>query len=534
MIAAAAPFKSNNILLFSLLLVLPCSCVAYISTNGTTDASIIYSRLSSKFYNLSPLFQRLIIFWSALELAFYFYFVYTRQRLQATSKPAKSLTQRERSSLFWNCVQTINDIESWSEGWFYYKKDHSHPQFKEIQRENMALWFAWAFWHEHLDIVRQTQAWADEIEWMLSSAETWFSLEFPPGLNADLQCIRLSLDPVQAYHRPLVLYVGVYVLTAVFNTVLLQWAWGFQHNDCSAAGIVWGGVLSHVHDAVEYMKASLLPLSTTKSNTTTTTASPKRISYYYKNTTSTTSAATPLVFVHGIGAGLVCYAEFVHQLSRQMNRPIFLVELPYVAMHMVDDVPSATETVSEITAMLNTFGYTKAVYISHSLGTGVSSWIMNMAPHTVAGLVMIDPICFLLHYHHVAFNFVHRIPSTLFEHLLHFMASRELYISNYISRHFQWFETIYFSQPGNCSQAPCVPAPLDMKGPLANATVFLSEKDSIVGSPAVHTYLTERGVDTRIMDGLEHAMFLMNGKWKNTIIQQIATIARQADKVVSM
>lgn len=140
MISTAAPFKSNNILLLSLLFVLPCSCVAYISINGTTDASIIYSRLSSKFYNLSPLFQKLIIFWSVVEFAFYFYFVYTRQRLQATSKSAKSLTQRERSSLFWNCVQTINDIEIWSEGWFYYKQDHSHPQFKEIQRENMALW----------------------------------------------------------------------------------------------------------------------------------------------------------------------------------------------------------------------------------------------------------------------------------------------------------------------------------------------------------------------------------------------------------
>lgn len=276
--------------------------------------------------------------------------------------------------------------------------------------------------------MRQTQAWAEEIEWMLSSAEAWFSLEFPPGLNADLQCIRLSLDPVQAYHRPLILYIGIYVLTAVFNTVLLQWTWGFQHNDCSSAGIVWGGVLSHVHDAVEYIKASLLlpsanfSSSSSNSNNTKspsfTTASPHRISYYYKNTTANnnnSSATTPLVFLHGIGAGLVCYAEFIHQLSRQLNRPIFLVELPYVAMHMVDDVPSATETVSEITAMLDTFGYTKAVYISHSLGTGVSSWIMNMAPHTVAGLVMIDPICFLLHYHNVAFNFVHRIPSTLFE-----------------------------------------------------------------------------------------------------------------------
>lgn len=248
---------------------------------------------------------------------------------------------------------------------------------------------------------------------MLSSAEEWFSLQFPPGQNADLQCIRLSLDPVQAYHRPLILYIGIYLLTSVFNGVLLQWAWGFQYSGVSSAGIVWGGALSHVHDAVEYIKTSVLTFFAGKTVTEKSLKAPKKISYYYKNTTHST--ATPLVFLHGIGAGLVCYAEFVHQLSRQMNRPIFLVELPYVAMHMVDNVPSATDTVTEISTMLNSFGYTKAVYISHSLGTGVSSWIMNMAPQTVAGLVMIDPICFLLHYHNVAFNFVHRVPNTPFE-----------------------------------------------------------------------------------------------------------------------
>lgn len=41
-----------------------------------------------------------------------------------------------------------------------------------------------------------------------------------------------------------------------------------------------------------------------------------------------------------------------------------------------------------------------------------------MAPETVAGVVMIDPICFLLHYHNVAFNFVHRVPKTILEVIL--------------------------------------------------------------------------------------------------------------------
>jgi hypothetical protein len=70
-----------------------------------------------------------------------------------------------------------------------------------------------------------------------------------------------------------------------------------------------------------------------------------------------------------------------------------------------------------------------------------------------------------------------------------------------------------------------------MHGPLANATVFLSERDGIVGSSAVYDYLVERSVDTRMMNGLEHAMFLFSSQWKKIISQQIQTIVRKAEKI---
>lgn len=117
---------------------------------------------------------------------------------------------------------------------------------------------------------------------------------------------------------------------------------------------------------------------------------------------------------------------------------------------------------------------------------------------------------------------------------MHFGAARELYISNYISRHFQWFETIYFTQPTNTQQAASLPSPLDMSSPLANASVFLSEKDGIVGSATVYNYLLARGVDAHIMDHLEHAMFLTNTKWKDCITKRVDLIARKADYAALM
>jgi hypothetical protein len=117
--AASIP---KTVLLLSSLLVLPCSYTYIISTNRKTNI-ITFA-----------------IVWSLIELVFYFYFINTRNRLQQTTKPKKPLNQQEREALFWNCVKSIHTIHTWAEGWFYYKKDYSHPQFKDIQRENLALW----------------------------------------------------------------------------------------------------------------------------------------------------------------------------------------------------------------------------------------------------------------------------------------------------------------------------------------------------------------------------------------------------------
>ncbi|CEP10089.1 hypothetical protein [Parasitella parasitica] len=499
------------------------------STTSQGRQISLYKFISTNIDTLKPYIITLAVIWACLELAFFVYFVNVRQKLQETTRPKKPLDQSGRTSLFWNCVHTIPDLPLWAEGWFYYKKDHSHPKFSEIKRENLALWFAWAFWHEQLDIVRQTKEWADEIEWMLATTEEWFHVKFAEGLNANLQCIRLNLDPLEAVHRPLLVYAVLYMITAIFNTVFLEWSWGFTHSEASVHGIEWGGPLTSVHNVASRIKKAIICITNDSSaKQHKRQLRLKHLSYWYRAPTKESTTRTPLVFIHGIGAGVICYTEFVHQLA-YFDRPIFLVELPYVAMHMVDHVPTAAETVLEINEMLQTYGYEKAVYVSHSLGTGVSSWILNMAPNTVAGVVMIDPICFLLHYHNVAFNFVHRIPKTLFEHLMHFGAARELYISNYISRHFQWFETIHFTQPASAQQTAMRPSLVDNNSPLANATIFLSEKDGIVGSANVHKYLLARGIDAHIMDDLEHAMFLTSSKWKDTITSQVDAIARKAD-----
>ena len=84
--------------------------------------------------------------------------------------------------------------------------------------------------------------------------------------------------------------------------------------------------------------------------------------------TSESEKIVPLVFIHGIGAGLFPYAVFLYKLFiAHRSKPIFLVELPFVSMKLVDQVPSMHSTVYEVENMLNNHGFTEANFVGHSL-----------------------------------------------------------------------------------------------------------------------------------------------------------------------
>ncbi|CDH50967.1 transcription initiation protein spt5 protein [Lichtheimia corymbifera JMRC:FSU:9682] len=453
----------------------------------------------------------LLVTWIALEIAFWLYLYNTKRRFQQYVKPQTLPTKIERQQLFWNCYHTIkHDLKKWFEGWFYIASspDRAHPSFKDIHRDNVATWFAWAFWVEQLDHVLSNKEWAQEIEWMINTIEKDFDIEFPKGYNDNIQCIRPSFDPVQSLHRPLALYLANYVMTCVFNRVLLEWFWQFERGGTDLPGVMWGHLLRPFYQPP--------PMSDTNKFNHLVYWSLVPSSSHHQ-----TSREIPIVFVHGIGAGLTVYAEFIHRLVR-LGRPIFCVELPYVSMRMVEHIPTPEETVREIEMMLTAHGYDEAVIVAHSLGTAVASWIANLAPKRVVGLVLVDPICFLLNYHHVAFNMLHRIPKRIIEYLIHYFASRELYINYYISRHFQWYQTIFFAHPtSTTSDPPPSPVPPEQQGPLRNATVFLSENDAIVDSPLITKYLYDAGVQARLMRDIGHAEFLINGQWKDEIVTEV-------------
>lgn len=215
---------------------------------------------------------------------------------------------------------------------------------------------------------------------MIDNFEQEFSVQFDIGYNEDLIAYRINLDPVHAYHRPLVFYTIIQFLTTLFGFTL-QFVWGMKKFGPESRSNIWN--VMDPQQSYEY------PLKTTAEE-----EGPERVSYWFREGDRTKK---PIVFIHGIGAGLMCYVTFIAKLMA-IDAPIFCIELPFVSMHCVEDVPTMQETVRDLQNMLQRHQFEDAVFVSHSLGTAVTSWVVKYMSKNVAGVIFLDPVCFMLHY----------------------------------------------------------------------------------------------------------------------------------------
>jgi pimeloyl-ACP methyl ester carboxylesterase len=131
------------------------------------------------------------------------------------------------------------------------------------------------------------------------------------------------------------------------------------------------------------------------------------------------------------------------------------------------------------------------VLVSHSYGTAIGSYFLRSPPLAprIAATTFIDPIPFLVHIPHVAFNFMYRTPREANEWQLWYFASRDPDVARALSRHFFWAEVVLWKE--------------ELEG--KRVAVSLSGEDQIVPTRHVWRYLTGRQeLDRRwSRDGLE-------------------------------
>ncbi|KAJ3162679.1 hypothetical protein HDU86_003652 [Geranomyces michiganensis] len=325
-------------------------------------------------------------------------------------------------------------------GWFL------GADFDALRRQNMREWVAWAFTDQDVNLIDdELAAQVDELLALLENLMNW---TFPPGHDASIKCIRLTLDPVITAHRPVIYYAGCKLVNWISHVFLKKL--GFARRTLDPMDIGGAGTLQYLYRAP---------------------------------TEAVPAGALPIVFFHGIGVGFAAYIPLIAHLPR--NVPIYLWPLDHVAMQLEEYVPPIPDTLSFITGMLSRDNHSKATFVGHSLGSVAIAWLLNSPLHRklVGSVALLDPVTFLLCDPTTAYNFLYRAPTSALELTMSYFVSREIHIAHTLGRHFHWSQNVLFYEG----------LPEALPG-LRNFCV-LSEIDGIVPSPRARHYLEQKNYE---------------------------------------
>lgn len=145
-------------------------------------------------------------------------------------------------------------------------------------------------------------------------------------------------------------------------------------------------------------------------------------SYFLRKHTSKTRL--PVVYIHGIGIGLLPFIRFLKELDQALNAQaseddqvgILAIEILQISSRLTTSIPGRAEFLSQLTTIIDQhFGPGRFVLASHSYGSVLSTHIMNdpqLSPR-ISGTLLVDPVTLLLHMPDVAYNLRVAYPNLL-------------------------------------------------------------------------------------------------------------------------
>ena len=231
----------------------------------------------------------------------------------------------------------------------------------------------------------------------------------------------------------------------------------------------------------------------------------KDMAYWVRPHTSKTRL--PIVYIHGIGIGLVAQVGFLRELDKALNEGhpedgevgILAIEILQISSRLMTAIPTRAQSLEQLTAILDFHGYDRFVLCSHSYGSVLSTHILNNSAlaSRVSSTLLVDPVTVLLHMPDVAYNFTVRNPKTAAEWELWYFASKDPCIAHTLGRHFFWSENVLWRDRLT---------ELVRNG--MRVTASLASKDLIVDTESVGTYLMENQIPDPVFkidsDGRQH------------------------------
>jgi pimeloyl-ACP methyl ester carboxylesterase len=204
------------------------------------------------------------------------------------------------------------------------------------------------------------------------------------------------VDPVRAIHRPLILYTFMKAMWILSGLLLRsrgfrryysgQLTYWYRPSSTGAA------VVSAAPAAPPGGAAVDSPRQNDNGNGNGGVAAPMS-----PVSASVAADPHPLVFIHGIGIGLIAYHWFL--AGCWPSRATFVVELPHISMQLVTADMTIEETVDAIDHMLRAHQVEQACFMGHSFGSICVTWMIKHRPEMVSSTILLDPVrytsCFI-------------------------------------------------------------------------------------------------------------------------------------------
>ncbi|QBZ60639.1 hypothetical protein PoMZ_07581 [Pyricularia oryzae] len=444
---------------------------------------------------------------AAIETLWYFcWFLPYRKHLQRRTKGAMlqppPLTREERAAFFSKCLSLIPDMEMFIRKWC------QNAHLDDVRRDNVKDWLLWGLFDREGPPGDDDE----ELEHYVMQAEAKLGWEIKKG-RGDCEAIKISFDEVLVDHRSLFYYSMIGLVDMLTTICLYLLGFSFYRTKMSTFFKIF----------------PFRPLGLLGWNES---AARDHMSYFCRPHKSKTQR--PIIFIHGVGAGLFPYINYFRTIPRDVG--VIAIELLPISSRISPPLPSASEMTMSIAAILEQQGpaFNDVVLVANSYGTFLTTPLL-LSPHVapkISSLVLVDPVAFLLHLPDVAYNFTRRVPKRFMaNHWEMHMVARDPNLAHTLGRrlswrdHILWRELLLHSSPSQggaggvgfgdsgevaVSGAEAGTRPAATSG--RRTTVIIGEKDCIIDAAAVASYVE---YDTAESTPMDLATFAASEKWWN-------------------
>jgi len=345
--------------------------------------------------------------------------------------------------------------------------------WSSIKKHEMSMWIYWSIFNSAMpspDKMPQTHR--NAVDDALENIEKRSGCRIPEGSNPSVKPVLLTLDPVNVSFRPFFWYIFVAVANLIVRARLQR-----QHN-----------VKFGIYQNLEYFVR--IPDNWDPSNPHT----------------------RPIVFIHGLGLGLLQYAMFFNRIMTTFpDRPLLVPVQPHISQNIFSprfvSPMSRYETVGALVGLLRLLGWAAddndndtmkpeassgVTMLSHSNGSFTHAWFLKSHPELVTRSCLVDPVTFCSWEGDVCYNFVYKRCVNAMDLIMYYFVGSELGVANFLQRHFDWASNALWYEEIPNARNP------------SKSMFVLGGQDSIIRSERVLKYLRSHGVRKGILYTPEH------------------------------